>query len=126
MVQAACGNWFPVGAEMRSLCVSPDIFSIQSQSLKLLGEGAGKSSASKSAGKVSFASQRRVEAKIYSPRGGTGNSFVPGSFTDTEQKSATLLLKNHHRYKSEFSSMERRGKNIKVTLPSKLGYIEPI
>lgn len=126
MVQAACGKWFPVGAEMRSLWVTPDLFFIQSQSLTLLGDGAGNSSASQRAGKISFVSQRGAEAKIYSPRGGTGNSSVPGSFADTEQKSATPLLKNHHGHKLEFSSMEGRLKNIKKTLPSKPRCMEPI
>lgn len=49
--------------------VSPDLFFIQSQSLKLLGDGAENSSASKHASKISLASQGGAEAKIYSPLG---------------------------------------------------------
>lgn len=37
----------------------------------------------------------------------------------TQQKSATFPLKTHHRYKLEFNSMGRRGKNTEKELPSK-------
>lgn len=59
----------------------------------------------------STASRGGVGRKSYYPGGGAENSLVPGYFTNTQQKSATLPPKTHPTYKLEFSSMGRRGKN---------------
>lgn len=93
-------------------CAFPQILLIQSQNLKLLGgggvEGGGRRQDSR---KTHCFSGRGRGKNLITLGEGAENCLVPGYFTHTKQKSATLPFKTHPRYKLEFSSMGRRDKN---------------